>query len=380
MKIVIFQPMLKFYRVPLFEKLHQLSLENGHELRLVFGTPWEEELKRNDNVVLENNYCFYEKSYWFFNNKIHFLQGAIKHIFWADVIITEQANRHLHNYLLIALSFFKIKPFSYWGHGINRQGDSKSIRERFKKLLATQTDWWFAYTNSVADYLQNLGFNRERITVLNNSVDTHAFKQTMDDVSLESIAEFKKQYKIADDAQIGIFCGSLHQNKKIDFLLETAKVINQKKPQFILIIGGDGQDKTHVEQFAMEHNFIIYLGALHGKQKALAFKCADIFLNPGMVGLAILDAFSASLPVFTTRQAEHSPEIDYLQNGYNGMMSDLNIEDYGNLVISAIESPALVASLKKNAFASSEQFSIENMANNFFKGIESFISSLPQKP
>ena len=117
MKIVIFQPMLKFYRAPLFEKLHHLLLENGHELRVVLGTPWEEELKRNDNVVIEKDYFFYEKSRWFFNSKCHILQKSVSHVLWADIVITEQANRHLHNYLLILLSFLGIKRFAYWGHG-----------------------------------------------------------------------------------------------------------------------------------------------------------------------------------------------------------------------------------------------------------------------
>lgn len=371
MKIVIFQPMLKFYRVPLFENLHQLLMDNGHELRLVFGTPWEDELKRNDNVVLDNDYCFFEKSHWFFNNKIHFLENAIRHIIWADIVITEQANKHLHNYYLSLLRLFKKKSFAYWGHGLNRQGSSKSFREKFKRKLASRVDWWFAYTSGVAAYLRDLGFPGERITVLNNSVDTKAFKRDIDGVTSQDIAEFKQQNQIADD-DVGIFCGSLHQDKKIGFLLESARFIKQKNPHFKLLIVGDGQDKQLVMSCADKHDFIIYLGSLHGKNKALAFKCADIFLNPGMVGLAILDAFSAGLPVFTTKQAEHSPEIDYLQNAFNGMMSDLNVEAYADLVVSALESPNVMDSLKKNALASSEQFSIENMANNFYEGIEAF--------
>jgi glycosyltransferase involved in cell wall biosynthesis len=375
MKIVIFQPMLKFYRVPLFEHMHKLLSDEGHEVHLVFGTPWKEELKRNDNVVLENEYCFFEKSHWYFDNKVHFLEGAIKHILWADIVITEQANRHVHNYFLIFASFFRKKSFAYWGHGVNRQGNPHSFRERFKRMLAIQTDWWFAYTTSVADYLQDLGFDKERVTVLNNSVDTRAFKQGLSELTDQEVANFKQQHKIAEDAKIGLFCGSLHKDKKIGFLLESAKLIRQHNPKFVLLIGGDGQDKPQVEQYARQYDFIVYLGALHGEKKSLAFKSADVFLNPGMVGLAILDAFSASLPVFTTKQAEHSPEIDYLQDGYNGMMADLNSEDYANLVMSVLESETIIAELKKNALESSEKFSIENMTNNFVAGIRLFISN-----
>lgn len=376
MKIVIFQPMLKFYRVPLFEQMHKLLVSEGHELRLVFGTPWKQELERNDNVVLDNDYCFFEKSHWFFNNKLHLLEGSIGHILWADVIVTEQANRHVHNYLLILSSLLNVKPFAYWGHGANRQGDQSSLRERLKKALALQSDWWFAYTSSVADYLQSLGFNKSQITVLNNSVDTSFFKKGLNNISVEEIVMFKQQHNINTDAQVGLFCGSLHQDKKIGFLLEAAKIINQHNPKFVLLIGGAGQEVQLVEEYAMQYDFIKYLGALHGQHKNLAFKSADVFLNPGMVGLAILDAFSAGLPVFTTIQAGHSPEIDYLRCGYNGLMSDLSTSDYSNLVISVLASESMISTLKKNATESSEKYSIENMATNFVDGLGAFASNV----
>jgi glycosyltransferase involved in cell wall biosynthesis len=351
----------------------QLSAQ-GHELRLVFGTPSEEELKRKDNVTVTNDYCFFEKSRWFFNSKLHVLEGALTHILWADVVITEQANKHLHNYFLIGMSFLRLKSVAYWGHGQNRQSSSKTIREKLKKFLALKVDWWFAYTSTVRDYLESLGYSHERISVLNNSVDTLKFKLEVESLDKEDVKAFIKKYQISDDAHIGIFCGSLHQDKRVAFLLESAKLIKQKDPKFVLIIGGDGKDKELVSNYAKQFDFIIYLGPLHGKEKALAFKVADAFLNPGMVGLAILDAFSAGLPLFTALQTEHSPEIDYLKNGHNGLMSNLDLGDYANLVSSTFQSPLKIHSLKKNALASSNEFSIENMANNFVDGISAFLS------
>lgn len=376
MKIVIFQPMLKFYRPPLFERLHKLLALNGHELRVVFGTPWTDEQKRNDNIIIETDYYFFQKSYWFFNSRFHILENSIRHIVWADIVITEQANKHLHNLFLVLFRFFKIKPFAYWGHGLNRQGNPYSFSERLKKILARQTDWWFAYSPGVADYLQDIGFSKHRISVLNNSVDTATFKQALINLTFNDIEEYKRQLKLADDAQIGLFCGSLHKDKKIGFLLDSAVRIKQENPRFILLIGGDGQDKILVEQYASRYEFIIYLGPLLGKKKNLAFKCSNVFLNPGMVGLGILDAFSAGLPLLTTKQAAHSPEIDYLKPGYNGMLSDTTMDDYVKLVLATLASAARLAILKENALASAMEFSIENMALNFSDGIEKFVSGI----
>ena len=104
----------------------------------------------------------------------------------------------------------------------------------------------------------------------------------------------------------------------------------------------------------------------------MAFKAADVFINPGMIGLAILDAFAAGLPVFTTAQASHSPEIDYLINGENGLISDLDIAKFSDSVANVFSDPPLLKQLKINASNTSEEYSIEKMAENFATGIDLF--------
>ena len=376
MKIVIFQPMLKSYRAPLFAKLHECLTANGHELRIVFGMPVGKELLRKDNVIIATEYHFFQKSRWFFDNKLHVLQGVIGHIRWADIVITEQANKHLHNYLLILLSLIKFKPLAYWGHGFNRQGNPHSFSEYLKKQLAVRVDWWFAYTGVVANYLEGLGFNKSHISILNNSIDTADFKRKLDALTPQAVAAFKSRYAIPEQAQIGLFCGSLHKDKNIVFLLESAALIKQANPNFILLIGGEGEERQLVERCVNECDYIIYTGRLEGEQKSLAFKCAAVVLNPCMVGLAILDAFSASLPLIATNQSAHSPEIAYLRSGYNGMISEFNLESYAEMVISLLASPQQLKTLGENARLSSENYSIENMVSNFAVGLENFISFL----
>lgn len=375
MKIVIFQPMLKQYRVPLFDRMGQLLAEQGHELRVVCGSPPLHEQSKGDNVLSSNHYCLVEKSLWLLNGKLHFLRHALSHILWADFVITEQANKHIHNYFLIIFRLIGIKHFAYWGHGQNRQGDPNSLREKIKKKLSTQCDWWFAYTQGVAHYVATLGYPSTKITVLNNSIDTSEFKQTLTEQTPEKIARFKQQLAINDKARIGLFCGSLYEDKKIKFLLTTALKIHQKNPNFVLLIIGNGTDRALVEEFAKQYSFIKYLGSLFGEQKALAFKTAELFLCPGLVGLAILDAFTAALPLFTSDIPNHSPEIEYLKHGFNGVMSEPIEDDYAQAVANMLNTPEELAKLQNNALASSSQFSIENMAKNFVDGINNYLNN-----
>ena len=375
MKIVIFQPMLKQYRVPLFERMGLLLAEQGHELRVVCGSPPAHEHSKGDNVISSTGYCLIEKSHWFFNGKLHFLHHVLSHILWADFIITEQANKHVHNYLLIMLRMLGFKHFAYWGHGQNRQGDPNTWREKIKKKISGQCDWWFAYTEGVAHYMETLGYHCSKITVLNNSIDTSEFKQMLAEQTSEKVLQFKRQLAITDNARIGLFCGSLYADKKLEFLLTAALIIHQKNPDFVLLVVGNGKDRTLVEKFASLHSFIKYLGPLFGEQKALAFKSAELFLCPGLVGLAILDAFVSALPLFTSDIPYHSPEIEYLRHGFNGVMTAPIEDEYAQAVVDILDTPEELAQLRNNALASGSQFSIENMAQNFVRGIVNYFKT-----
>ena len=41
---------------------------------------------------------------------------------------------------------------------------------------------------------------------------------------------------------------------------------------------------------------------------------------PGLVGLAIVESYCAGLPFVAVAQAGHGPEIEYLQDGVNGVL------------------------------------------------------------
>ncbi|OAI02392.1 hypothetical protein A1353_16510 [Methylomonas methanica] len=379
MKIVIFQPMLKQYRVPLFYLMGLKLADHGHELKVVCGSPPPQERSKGDNVLSSSGYCVVERSHWFFSGKLHVLRNALSYIFWADLIITEQANKHAHNYLLYFLRAIKYKKFGYWGHGQNRQGNPDGLKEKVKRLLLTRCDWWFAYTQGVARYVVNLGYPEMRTTVLNNSIDTSAFKLLLDAQTHEAIHGFKRELLIGQNAKVGLYCGSLYAEKNIEFLLKAAVLIQQNMPDFVLLVVGDGKDRYLVEEFANRHSFIKYLGPLFGEKKALAFRSADLFICPGLVGLAILDAFTAALPMVTCNHSYHSPEIEYLRQNLNGVIAPANLASYAQSIIDVYNNPYLLRSMKNNALDSSNQFSIENMAENFVIGIQGFVDLIEKE-
>ena len=95
---------------------------------------------------------------------------------------------------------------------------------------------------------------------------------------------------------------------------------------------------------------------------------ADVFLNPGMAGLSILDAFSVGIPFVTTDCRIHSPEIAYLKNGINGAMSEPTESAFATAVSELIQSDRL-AMIKQNALNDGKKYTIESMTRNFVEGV-----------
>jgi len=367
--------MLKHYRVPLFELLYTKLSEQGHDLRVVCGDPPAVELTRNDNRKIDAHWCYFPGSYWLFTNKLHWLHNSREHLQWADLIISEQASKHIHNYLALFLRRYGNKRLAWWGHGRNLQGNPRSLREYFKRQLASRCDWWFAYTQGVAEYLVSLGYPRERITVLNNSVDTDNFRKSLDSVDQYDLDDWGQSLTIPTNAKVGLFCGSLHPDKCLPFLLKAANRIHKEIPEFLLLIIGGGKDDEIVRSAASENEFIRYLGPVFGLDKARAFRRAQLLLCPGLVGLAILDSFAAGIPLCTTEIPWHSPEIEYLVTGVNGIITEHSVSDYALKVIDLLKDEKKYIEMSKKARAHAEQYTIEAMCDAFINGINQIVQA-----
>src|SRR5439155_20640401 len=70
----------------------------------------------------------------------------------------------------------------------------------------------------------------------------------------------------------------------------------------------------------MRHSWIKYIGPKFDQEKVPYFMLSKLFLMPGVVGLAVLDAFALAVPLVTTAVPGHGPEIDYLDDGTNGIL------------------------------------------------------------
>ena len=365
-KVAIIQRTLVQYRREFFDGLKNALADEGVELTLIYGKQNSDEGLKKDEVDLAWSQYVPNKEIKF-GKRTLIWQPCLKELQDKDLIVVESANKLILNYLLMIKRGFSKTKLGFWGHGRNRQDKSDSFANQFKYLFLKQCDWWFAYTSGVKDFLIEKGYPQAQITVVQNAIDTQFIQQEYAQTTdLEMIA-LKKELGIEGD-RVGIFCGGIYPEKRIDFLLEACLKIREEVPDFQMIFIGSGIDAPKITQAATLYPWIHYVGPKFGKDRVKYFKISTLFLMPGLVGLGILDAFALETPIVTTNYEFHSPEIEYLEHGKNGLIVDNTIDHYSRAVIQLLLSGEYKQMLEC-CRASAEKYTIEHMVENFKVGI-----------
>ena len=187
-KVVIIQRRMTQYRLPLFNLMREKLDAVGVELVVIYGDPLPSEKLKSDSGEL--SWGAYVPCHYWFGGRICW-QNAMPLVSNANMVVITQENRLLFN--LIRFFLKDNRKWAFWGHGRNFQSTSlDSLSERFKRWTTIRMDWWFAYTQMSADLVTELGFPRNRITVLNNAIDTselQRYRQSITPAETQALRE-----------------------------------------------------------------------------------------------------------------------------------------------------------------------------------------------
>lgn len=368
--IAIIQSVLKQYRVPLFAGLAERLTAKGIDLRVLYSDPNDREATRADNVVMPDNDHFVRvPARWYWNGRILHQQIADK-LAGTQFVIVEHAAKYLETYRMMSRCGSSVPKVACWGHGYNRQAQHWSPADPLRRWLLAHADWYFAYTDGTRQYLERHGFPGERISVVQNATDTADVMRMVQSVPIEVVGAARQRLGIRSSDAVGIFIGSLYPQKLIPFLIEAAREVRRSIPRFHLVIVGAGPDQRMVEAAAATSDGAIhYVGPVFGEARAAYLSMASVFLNPGLVGLAILDAFAAQLPVITTDFEYHSPEIEYLRHDHNGLMIQQDPSRYAQAVVALLRHDAHLARLRRGAFETAQSHTMSAMLERFGCGV-----------
>jgi glycosyltransferase involved in cell wall biosynthesis len=371
-RVVLVQEVVPHYRARLFEAMHLRLADEGIGLKVVYGNPNAEQAAKNDLVDLPPHVGLKVSNVWLTRRMLY--QPVLAQLLRADVAILPNAAAYLPNWLLFLRGRRRLPRIGFLAYHTQQRVLDDSLKEAVSRRMMRRGDWWFAYTRGTRDYLLGQGADEERITVLDNSVDVAAFRADLESVGAEELQAFAHRHGIDAAAPVGLFCGGLHRSKRLEFLFESLRLVHQQRPDFQLIVVGDGSCRDVVVRAAAREPRIRHLGALFGREKAPCFLLSRLFLCPGLVGLGIQEAFAAGLPLLTTDIPIHSPEIDYLRPGINGLLTDDDPRAYAQAVTQLLGNEERLKSLGDAARDDARHYSVDGMAERFCQGIRSCLA------
>lgn len=367
-RVLFIEAQVKQYRKPFYDQLHDALEVENIRLGVVYSEPAPSELRKDDNCELPQRYGIKVPGYWFARGRLLF-QPAFREVIAAELVVVDQANKFLLNHLLLPLALCDLKKLAFWGLGENLQSDRSAFSEWYKKQTLNWVHAWFAYTEGTARYLLRHGVPQFKITAVQNSVDTRSVQSCVRNFGAAERSSLRARLGIASTALVGIYIGMLHKVKSVPFLIEAGEKIRQSIPEFQLLVVGGGPDEDELRRSAEFLTWVHFVGPKFGDEKSHLLAIADLFLLPGRAGLAVLDAFAANLPLVATQLSIHGPEMEYVVDGFNGLVTRPDPCAYAQAVVSLLSSPDQLQQLRDGVEASCKKYSIEAMVEKFKQGI-----------
>lgn len=324
-RIAILQPEVPHYRSEFFSRLREKV--EGFDLFTY----------NSEKKVKKSGFCIGMETIHIANIE---KKGVLIYAPWRllskqyDTLVLMLHFAHLTTWLLLLTKWLHRKRIILWGQGISVKRylkESKKPDWKLKWMMALADGVWI-YEEPEAKQWQAI-FPKKPIVALNNTltgveemcrVNDNGNVNENKNKKVYSLQEIKKKWGITQEVVL-IFCARFENNyRRTDLLVEAIERLDAEKYGFIII--GDGKNKPDFTKYKNVYD----QGAVYDKDiKRELFAIADIYFQPGWVGLSIVEAMAYGKPVLTFKRSKDTlqcVEYCYIEDGKNGLVFD-DMED-----------------------------------------------------
>lgn len=225
---------------------------------------------------------------------------------------------HLSTWMILLLKPLLKQKIILWGHGISvkRYVQEEQRPSRLLKWMMQLADaTWFYTPKEMALWQQQMP--GMKAVALNNTISE--VEKILQHEAVDKTA-LREKYNI-HAKRVLIYCARFNETgRRIDLLLELITATDPQQYAFIII--GAGKYKPDFSAWPHVHDF----GAVYDPAvKQELFGIADLYFQPGWIGLSVVEAMAYGKPVCTFKRSEavlQCVEYSYIRDGVNGLIFD----------------------------------------------------------
>ncbi|WP_298741180.1 glycosyltransferase family 4 protein [uncultured Chitinophaga sp.] len=349
LKLVVLSRVVQHYRAPVYEKL---SLTGQANLKVIYGPDFE----GTKVVSTSAKFAFPKERIRSVRIRSRTINNAVlmpfsPFLFFKlirekpQVILSEGASNLLNALQGFVYAKLFRKKFIWWSLGKLQHTEFDVKRKRINFLInwiERKSDAILTYSSVGRKYFEQIGVPPENIFVAVNVVDTDRLFEKISQYNREEVyREFHR------DADFNIlYVGGLDKGKRVDVLIKAYAALYKKYGSKVALhIVGKGDLRDELQDLAVTlgcHNVHFHGQVVDGVTKY--FLGADVFVLPGLGGLAISEAMAHGLPVIVS--IGDGCEVD-LVDQENGIRDPyLNEQSLYKYLDELYANPALLNSMK----------------------------------
>jgi glycosyltransferase involved in cell wall biosynthesis len=231
--------------------------------------------------------------------------------------------------LVVALALrIRRRPFLLWGFGFHQYGQRQetllaqvtaAFAGRVKKAMYRMASGYLVYTEGGEKALRSLSAPPKKIVVLKNTIDTEREAKLRAAVASEPLDSICRDLGVCEDTTKLLYFGRLVAAKHVDLLIQYAKRCVGTGRKVSVLIFGQGAEEARLRELSIGLSSVVF--HQHSDLKlARALRVSAAVVIPGYLGLAVTHGFAHGVPILTRRGQLHSPEVEYIEDGCNGLL------------------------------------------------------------
>ena len=201
------------------------------------------------------------------------------------------------------------------------------------------------------------------VAAVSNGVDLANFKPG------SAQADMYTKYSIPQDRPVVLYVGRVDPEKKVGLVIDAFRKAREEVPKAMLVIVGDGVDKTRLEKKVAEDGLsgcVKFLGRVLPPDLYELYKIGDVFATASEIetqGIVLIEAAATGLPLIAVDRGAVSEVCIAGENGY--LCQPGNVAEIAEAMVKILSDDKLRKKFSQNSIKIASEHDFERTLDKF---------------